>query len=423
MRYSRRTFLAQVGLLALGLALPTPPNIILILADDLGYGDLGCYGQRLIRTPNIDALASQGLRFSQAYAPAPACAPTRWSLMTGKHIGEAPAAGFWETHLSPEEATVAEALRARGYETACFGKWGIGHPGTGNSPAQKGFDHFLGYMNHFEALDYYAPYLWENDDLYLVYGNHGGRKGVYIPELLTDKAVESVRNAQAPFFLYYAPSLIHVNSQTQEFQVPDDVPYTAKAWPQIEKNYASMVTRLDDHVGQLLAAIPDNTIVIFTSDNGPYHGSGHDINFFGSAGESRGSKGTMYEGGLRVPLIVSTIGVSTPGIAPGVERRPAWLVNFFQAALSGDFRNFVEEGSLYFAYSPGENIGEAVRAGDWKGIRQREAWELYDLTSDPGETTDLAAGNPDVIGLMEAVADRYCPSPKTCRLHLPVVWK
>lgn len=410
----RRTFLAQAGVLA---TLPlfrfqaTPPNIVFILADDLGHGALGCYGNPYIRTPNIDTLASQGLRFTQAYSPSCVCAPTRWAIMTGQHVGWSETAEN-NSFLYPGQPTIASQLKGVGYRTGLIGKWGVNNNPSDpvTLPTQFGFDYFLGYRTHFDAWEYYPAMLWENETQIAI------PTDTYTPDLLTERAIEFMAGTQ-PFFLYFPTTLPHANGHLpppEQFQVPPGYePYAGESWTQTEKNFAAMHSYLDDIVGQLVAAAPPNTIIVIAGDNGSA------VNLLETTGGLRGEKTTLYEGGIRVPLIVSG-----PGIAPGVEDSPASLVNFGQVALSGDVSRFIEPGPMYWIFEHHANgLSEAVRLGDWKGIRGPGGWELYDLASDPGETTNLAASQPDILWQMEAVIGRYCPEPKICRAWLPWVEK
>jgi arylsulfatase A len=397
-----------------------PVNIVLVTADDLGYGSLGCYGQVDIQTPNLDALASRGLRFAQAYSSSCVCAPSRWSLLTGRHVGQANSATNSELAWQEGQVTITEQLQ--GYQKACIGKWGLGYPAEGNAPTQRGFGYFYGYMTHAEAHNYYLDHLWENELPVFFPENQNGQKGLYIPDLLTTKALEFISQVQEPFFLYLAYNLPHINSGTGEFEVPTDAPYSDQPWSQDERSYAAMITRLDSYVGQILQALPANTIVIFTSDNGSDYPQ-----MFRSNGDLRAGKSTLYEGGIRIPLIVSGPGI-TPALAdgaklfPSVCNDPAWLVNFPQVALSGDVSQFIQSEPMYWAFF-GSELAEAVRVSNLKGIRSPAGFELYDLASDPGEQVNLAAAHPEITGQMAAIMDRYCPAPKECRVYLPVISK
>jgi arylsulfatase A len=441
---TRREFLSRAALISVGSVLPnlplsTRPNVILIMADDLGHGSLGCYGQQQIQTPNIDTLAAGGMRFTQTYSPAPVCSPTRWSLLTGNHTGHAHNTINLYTELEAQDLTFPELLQAAGYETAIFGKWGVGTVAGGNSPIQRGFDHFLGYIDHIEAWDYYPPTLWRDDTQISIPENQQGARGLYIPDLLAGEAIQFMaRPRLKPFFLYLPFTLPHANGNLpwpELFQVPSDAPYTEMPWPQEHKNYAAMVTHLDSLVGTILQAleglgIAQNTLVIFASDNGSA------VNFFGDTGGLRGEKATLHEGGIRIPLLVKG-----PGIAPGVSSHacglydlagtileaagvttPAWDSLSFWPLLQGRPQKAHE--FLYWAFTVWrEDVQEAVRLGNWKGIRTVGGFELYNLASDPGETTNLAGRYPDLARWMEVIMDRFCPAPKTCRTLAPVIWR
>ncbi|MCX6928931.1 MAG: arylsulfatase, partial [Verrucomicrobia bacterium] len=329
---------ATTGLCAIG-AQPRPmsgpaarkPSILFILADDLGYGDLGCYGQTKIKTPNLDRLAAEGMRFTSFYAGSTVCAPSRCALMTGQHTGHALIRGNATLALRPQDVTVAEVLKQAGYRTGLIGKWGLGDPNTTGLPQRKGFDQFLGYLDQVHAHDYYTDYLWRYDppsDAKEGYDgrrefpeNRGGKKGRYMDDLFTSAGVNFLRinqpdayNHYRPFFLYLAYTIPHANNEEGQrtgngMEVPSDAPYSDQSWPQVEKNKAAMITRLDTYVGLLLDKLKelrmdDDTIIFFTSDNGPHKEGGVDPTFFRSSGPLRGIKRDLYEGGIRVPLIV-----------------------------------------------------------------------------------------------------------------------
>ena len=254
-----------------------PPNIIFILADDLGYGDVGCYGQKQIHTPNIDRMAKEGLRFTQAYAGSTVCAPSRCCLMTGLHTGHARVRGNALVPLLPEDRTVAELLKAAGYVTGLCGKWGLGEPETTGVPNKKGFDYFFGYLNQHHAHNYYPDYLWKNQEKITlpneVKNNVSSNKKVYSPDLITKEALGFIEsNKDKPFFLYFTPTLPHANNEAKQegMEMPSDAPYSKESWPQPQKNHAAMITRLDADVGTLLdklkeLKLDDNTIVFFTA--------------------------------------------------------------------------------------------------------------------------------------------------------------
>src|SRR5215831_15183807 len=304
------------------------PNILFILADDLGYGDLGCYGQSKIMTPNIDKLAAEGMRFTDFYAGSTVCAPSRCCLMTGLHTGHATVRGN-SAHgaLDPNDFTVAQLLKQGGYRTAIYGKWGLGEEGSGSLPTDKGFDEFGGYLNQTHAHDYYTDHIFHYDPRLGFKGrqeigeNWGGKKGLYIPDLFLTAATNFIRinkpdklNGFHPFFLYLALTVPHANNEAKNatgngMQVPSDAPYSDEQWPQPEKNKAAMITRMDHDIGVIMELLKkyrleDNTIVFFSSDNGPHKEGGNDPKFFNSSGGLRGIKRDLYEGGIRVPMIV-----------------------------------------------------------------------------------------------------------------------
>ena len=415
------------------------PNIIWIMADDLGYGDLGCYGQEKIRTPNIDRLAAGGMRFTQAYAGATVCAPSRCALMTGLHGGHCrvrdniPHGVF----LRPDDFTVAELLKQAGYRTGGFGKWSLGNPGSWGIPLYQGFDRYFGHLNQDQAHQYYPDYLWDDDEVRLLMENRQDRHVQYSADLFAEEALKFIDdNQEDPFFLYFATTLPHFSDFREgpdKLIVPTDAPYTDKPWPQLEKNYAAMVSRLDDQVGKIVAKLQelrleDDTLIFVTSDNGPW--SGHDVDFFRSGGLLRGVKRDMYEGGIRVPLIASwkgriEAGSTSDHVCAFWDLLPTAAdliglpvpdgldgISFLPALMGGDQR---EHEYLYWDYGHvrGKFL-QAVRQGKWKGIRNGAGrpLELYDLEADAGEQRDLAAHHPDVVRrLARLMHAAYEPSP------------
>ena len=415
------------------------PNIIFILADDLGYGDLGCYGQKLIKTPHLDGLARAGIRFTNFYAASPVCAPSRASLMTGMHQGHAYVRGnttlkpvpgqsgsaATRLPLRPQDVTVAEVLKTGGYATGLIGKWGLGEPDTAGIPNRKGFDYFFGYLNQNHAHNYYPDYLWRNQQRVTL------KQGTYSHDLFTTEALEFIRRERShPFFLYLAYTLPHANNELGRtsgngMEVPTDEPYSRESWRQQEKNYAAMVTRMDSDVGKIRALLKDlglegDTIVLFSSDNGPQgpDEGGFDPNFFASHGMFRGIKRELYEGGIREPMIVSWPGK----IAAGTVSEQLWagwdvLPTF--AAIAGVKPPANIDGTsvlpamlgqklkahtyLYWEFHEGE-YAQAVRWGRWKAVRKaKSAIELYDLETDVSEKNDLAAAHPDVVRRIEEI--------------------
>lgn len=452
---TRRDFLKTIGMGVAVLAVPrvlsadkTPsikPNIVFIIADDLGYGDLGCYGQAKSKTPNIDRLATEGILFTQAYAGSTVCAPSRCSLMTGMHNGHNRIRdnlphNIW---LRPDDVTVAEVLKQAGYKTGGIGKWALGNPGSWGIPNYQGFDYWYGHINQDQAHFYYPDYLWENDKVVLLQkvvienevgklkGNRGGKNAYYTHDLFTEKAVSFIeKHAEHPFFLYLAYTIPHFSDYPKDspehFIVPSDEPYTDKDWPQIAKNYAAMITRMDGDVGRIMKllkqlGIDQNTIVFFTSDNGPYQGSQIPVEFFDSNGIFRGGKRDLYEGGIRVPMIVRW-----PGKVPaGRVSDQVWAFWDFlptAAELAGlpapkDIdgismlpvllsKRQKSHEYLYWDYGHvRKTYKQAVRMGNWKGVRNglRAPTELYNLRDDPGETRNVASQHPQVVSQIEEI--------------------
>jgi len=417
------------------------PNIIFIMADDLGIGDVGCYGQEKILTPQIDNMASEGVRFTQVYAGSSVCAPSRCSLMTGMHNGHnrlrdnIPHGVF----LQPDDVTVAEVLKRAGYKTGAIGKWSLGNPGSWGVANYQGFDYFYGHLNQDQAHFYYPDYLWENDKIDLLSGNRGERKNEYTHHQFTKKALSFIEeNQHNPFFLYVAYTLPHFsdyNRNSPESQiVPSDAPYTQEDWPQVEKNYAAMVSMIDADVGKMLEKIrqlelDSNTIIFFTSDNGPCDSRLHDPEFFNSSGIYTGVKRDMYEGGIRIPMIVRWPGK----ISPGSVSDDVWAFWDFlptAADIAGvPFENAIDGISvlpailgqqqklhdyLYWDYGHvRDEFIQAARWEDWKGIKYNATgkYELFNLDNDPGEKNNLASERPDLVQHFEEILiEAYVPS-------------
>jgi arylsulfatase A len=417
-------------------------NILLIHTDDLGYGDLSVYGQRRFETPNIDRLAKEGIRFTQYYAGSTVCAPSRYSLMTGLHTGHAWVRGNGEIPLRPEDVTIAEVLRERGYRTAIIGKWGLGRPGTPGLPPLQGFDESFGYLDHRHAHRQYTDYLYRN----------GKRIDVdpsqYANDLVTEEAQSFIsRSAERdqPFFLYLNYSMPHA-----ELLVPKDsmapfvgrfpeTPFENKkadanpspkpgpsggyrSQPTPYAAFAGMVTRIDRYVGELVSllereGLDDSTLVLFTSDNGPHKEGGANPEFFQSGGPLRGIKRDLYEGGIRVPMIARW-----PGTVPvgQVSDHPwsHWDMMPTLAELAGaDAPDGIDGMSMvralrgeaqpthdFFYWEFHERgFDQAVRHGNWKAVRHGldQPLELYDLASDVGEQQDVAAQHPEVVEKIE----------------------
>lgn len=412
------------------------PNIIFFLCDDLGYGDLGSFGQKMIRTPHIDSLAAQGMRFRNYYAGCSVCAPSRETLLTGRHTGHTSIRGNFLTDakedppLPDSTRTIAELLKAAGYHTALIGKWGLG--GEAHGPERKGFDYTYGYLDQIHAHNYYTDYLYENGKKFTIDANKDSARKVLSEDLFIAKTLDYLNKADGkqPFFLYLPFTFPH-----GEYNLPPDTPYAAMDWPKQFKVYATMVTRLDNYIASIRQVLKekglaDNTIIIFTSDNGANMGF---AKFFHSNGELSGSKFGLYEGGIRVPMIAYWPGKIRPGT---VSDLPAaswdWLPTLCDAVKVKSPKNIdgisilptMEERQqtakhefLYWEYynynynwaKPGmmqprnwlESV--AVRMGKWKAMKKdmlnnkQAPIELYDLEADPGEQNDLAAAHPDLV--------------------------
>jgi arylsulfatase A-like enzyme len=402
------------------------PNIILILADDLGYGDLSCYGQTKFKTPNIDQLAADGMRFTQCYAGTTVCAPSRACLMTGLHTGHVRIRGNAAVPLQAQDVTVAEVLKAADYHTGVVGKWGLGLAGTPGTPTRQGFDDFVGYLSQTHAHDYYPTQLYRNDNLFVLDKNLYGNKGQYSHDLFSQVASNYVRiNKYGSFFLYLSYTIPHANNELKEkgMEVPSDEPYTNENWPQPEKNKAAMIARLDSDIGALMQQlkqlkIEDNTVLFFASDNGPHKEGGVDPDFFNSSGPLKGIKRDLYEGGIRVPMIVRWPGKIKAG---SVSEQPWAFWDFLPTAaeiagvaappgidgisilptLLGQKQTNQHEFFYWEFHEKGSK--QAMRMGDWKAVRLElgKPLELYNLRTDPGETMNVAEAHPEVVARIE----------------------
>jgi arylsulfatase A-like enzyme len=425
------------------------PNIVFILGDDLGYGDVGCYGQQRIKTPNIDRLAARGTRFTQFYAGSTVCAPSRCALMTGRHSGHGRVRGNALVPLRSTDVTVAEVLKHAGYSTGIVGKWGLGEPGTPGLPNRKGFDVWFGYLNQHHAHNYYPEFLWKNEQKYQLEGNQ--EKGniaikavQYAPDLFDREALAFLdQHKSGPFLLFLTSILPHANNERGRaegngMEIPSDAPYSHEPWPQVEKNHAAMITRLDDEVGHILQKLKDleledNTIIFFSSDNGPHKEGGADPKFFGSAGPLRGYKRALYEGGIRVPMIVRWPGKVPAGVVSDAVWA-SWDILPTFSELAGVFAPSVIDGIsqvpsllgkpdaarhnfLYWEFHEG-GFKQAVRHGDWKAVRiaQGKPLELYNLKDDVGETHDIASDHSGVVAKIEA----YLKTARTDSPDFPI---
>ncbi len=422
---TRRNFLAASGAAAVHTqAARRRPNIIFILADDLGYGDLGCYGQQKIRTPNLDRMAAEGTRFTQAYSGSTVCAPSRCCLMTGKHTGHATIRGNVrpEAGLAEGEATVATLLKRAGYRTALFGKWGLGGPGVNSIPNNRGFDEFYGYLDQLHAHTSYPEHLWDNQNEVFLTENWFDKRKTFSNDKFTERALDFTAKQTGPFFLYLPYTIPHANNELNEMENPDTAPYASESWPENEKRFAAAITRMDRAIGELFATLKrkgldENTLVIFTSDNGPHKEGAHDSNFFQSSGPLRGTKRDLYEGGVRVPAIARWPGRVPAGrtsdfmwafwdflptaaeLAGGAA--PAGIDGLsFTGALAGDQPQ--HRRALYWEFHE-RGFHQAVRRDNWKLVRQgpKQQVELFDVAKDLGETRNVAAEQPQVVRELE----------------------
>jgi len=435
-----------------------PLNVIVMMADDLGYGELGCYGQQKVRTPNLDRLAAEGMRFTQAYSGAPVCAPARCVLLTGRHSANAEVRGNREVQpegqfpIAADQVTLAEAMRDAGYATAAIGKWGLGPVGSSGDPNAQGFDLFYGYNCQREAHSYYPGHLWRNAERVELNG------GVRVPghanlspndtdhefaaftgedyapdSMLAEAQRFLIEHQDQPFFLYLPFVEPHLAMQPPQAWVDrypaewDDEPYLGRRGytphPRPRAGYAAMISDLDEHVGTILAQLDElglsqDTLILFTSDNGPTHDvGGVDTDFFQSAGPLRGRKGSVYEGGLRVPLIARLPGVVPAGSTShhlcAFQDVMGTLVEFsgspvpidcdsvsFLPTLTGHGTQAEHEYLVWEFHGYGGQ--KAVRIGDWKAVlrnihRGNDAIELYDLSVDIAESNDVAAEHPELV--------------------------
>lgn len=427
--------------------MPRRPNIILIVADGLGYGDLSCYGQTKFQTPNLDQLAADGIRFTSYYAGSAASSPSRAALMLGKNSAHLNQRADVDVPLAADEVTVAQALKQSGYHTGLIGEWDLGGDGTSGAPWLKGFDEFSGYFDSNDAENYYADHTWRHDPTTHfqgkapVYANADGGKGQYIPDLFMTMALNFINlnqpdsfNRHQPFFLLLNYTTPRANTAEARrtgngMQVPTDAPYSGESWTQPEKNKAAMIARFDYYIRQLLEQLrkinqTSNTVIFFTSDTGPAKAGGIDPKFLGSAGPFRGIRGDLYEGGLRVPMIVCW-----PGKFPaGQVSDFAWASWDFPTTAMGIALTQPSEniegisvlptlfgrtqtnrhGFFSWEMKNGTDVAQAARMDDWKIVRlqNEKQWELYNLKTDPGETQNVADKNPDVIAKFEKLLKR-----------------
>lgn len=426
------------------------PNIIYILVDDMGYGDLGCYGQKEIKTPAIDKMAADGMRFTRHYSGSTVCAPSRCVLMTGLHTGNAKIRGNQPTvELGNTDITIATLLKGAGYNTGIVGKWGLGDEGTTGTPGKQGFDYFFGYLNQTRAHNYYPDYLHRNDvrvpiDNKVITSDKGYSKAVgsastnkkiYSHDLFESEALAFVeKNSKSPFFLYLAFTIPHANNEytlanaEHGMEVPDYGIYASKDWPNVQKAMAAMISYLDKDIARLRAklvelGIDKNTIIIFSSDNGPHSEGNNDPTFFNSSGGLRGTKRDLYEGGIRVPMIACWPGTIKSGQVSN-HISAFWDVMPTVVQLAGvpvpkrtDGISFLPEllgkkqkthDNLYWEFNE-QGGKQAVLKGNWKLVKlnlfnpSNTIIELYNLANDPSEQNDVSAKHPEIVAEMKAI--------------------
>ncbi len=422
------------------------PNIIFILADDLGYGELGSYGQKQIRTPHLDRMAAEGMRFTQFYAGSTVCAPSRSVLMTGKHLGHttvrgnAGRLGYAAQTLRPDDVTVARVLRESGYATGLIGKWGLGEADSVGAPWKQGFDYFFGFINQGHAHNHYPDFLWRNTEIVKLpndivpVGNAPGtgyatKRIAYASDLFFEDTRAFVqRNRAQPFFLFLALTTPHGNNErSRELgegnEVPDNSVYADRSWNESQKNHAAMITRMDDGVGEVMKflreqKLDENTLVMFSSDNGPHRegGPNYDPTFFTASGPLKGIKRALTDGGIRVPFIARWPGkIKAGSVSTHVgyfgdlmttwaeiagAKPPAGLDSLSLVPTLLGRGEQAKHEYLYWEFYEGGVSQAVLIGGRWKGIRlktQTAPIVLYDLAADIGEQTDVAAKHPEIV--------------------------
>lgn len=442
-------FLAAVSLIGWtdDVSAARKPNIIFVMADDLGYGDLGSFGQRFIKTPNLDRMAAEGMRLTSFYAGCTVCRPSRLSLWTGRHMGHTPIWSNAKYLFQNNEPTVAELLKGAGYATGGVGKWALGGVGTTGHPNANGFDFWMGYLDQSEAHNYYPTNLWRNHYQVPMPGNelmdHPAARGrvakpqkrqSYSHDMMTTEAFEFIRENKAkPFLLHVHWTLPHANNEGGRvlgdgMEIPSYGQYAGRVeWPNTEKGQAAMIGRIDRDMGRLFALLKElklarNTLVIFTSDNGPHSEGGHVHEFFNANGPLRGYKRDLYEGGIRVPTIAWWPGKVKAGSESdeplafwdfmptacelaGADTAPDTDgISFVPTLLGGKQRS---HDHLFWRYSS----KRAIRQGKWKLVQTgaKKPFELYDLEKDLGEEMDIAKKHPakvkELVALMDAAVN------------------
>lgn len=451
------SLLLGTALVTLSASANRPKNIIYILADDLGYGDLSCLGQDKFETPNIDRLASEGLLFTQHYAGSTVSAPSRSTLLTGQHTGhtyirgnrELPNNQEGQQPIADQVNLISEMLKDGGYTTGCFGKWGLGYPGSEGDPTKQGFDEFYGYNCQREAHRYYPTHLWHNEKRVILDGNKNQAMGDYAPDLIQHRALQFIEsNSKKPFFLYLAYLLPHAEIIAPQDSILarftskfEEIPFKAPTGGDYDENFmvekyssqdkpyahfAAMVTRLDMYVGQVVAqlellGIADETVIFFTSDNGPHQAGGANPDFFNSSGPFRGYKRDLYEGGIRVPLVAWSPGYFRAGVSSehicamwdmmstfseiaNLKVQPKGDGISILPTLTGNGKQ-KEHQYLYWEFH--QQKGKiALRMGNWKGVirnvttDENSRLELYDLSNDIHEDRDIASNHPDITKII-----------------------
>jgi len=437
-------FIIVCGFLADALGTRSP-NVIYILADDVGYGDLSCYGQKKFKTPHLDRMAEEGMRFTEHYSGSCVCAPSRYTLMTGKHIARARTEGQGQ-QLQPEEFTLADAFKQNGYSTGMIGKWGLG--GHTGRPDLQGFDFWFGFLDQRRAHFHYPEWVWKNGEK-IPYPDNPKTHEHHTQNLFTEEAIGFIReHRQTPFFLYLPYTLVHAELIVpQEYEEPfigqlDDKPVEPAPYGILRSGYnrprhrhaafAGTMTCLDDHIGKLFEELKalqldQSTIVLFTSDNGPHSEGGADPRYFNSSGGLKRGKGWLYEGGIRVPMIVRWPGKIAPGTT---SKHPSWFPDVFNTL--GDLcnmeltpgdrdgisfaptllnKNQQPNPYMYWSY----NRHRAIRQGKWKLYRFYEKFndinrykeELYNLDDDSGEMNDLAEKFPERVKQLATKLNGY----------------
>lgn len=425
------------------------PNFVFVLSDDIAQGDLGCYGQKLIQTPNLDRMAAEGTRYSQAYCGTSVCAPSRSSFFTGLHSGHCPVRGNWEWYpegqypLPDETVTIAEVAKSVGYKTATFGKWGMGFFDTSGAPSKQGVDHFFGYNCQRHAHSYFPTYLFDDDVPFILPGNNGRDVGeTYAQELIQNDMISWLKkNGKTPFMMFYAITLPHGRHEIDDFEIYNDKPWTNK-----QKAYAAQVTRVDSDMGELLDTLRDlgvanNTLVVFSGDNGSSFSPKSEIGklFDQASNGLRGYKRGMYEGALRqaaiswwpgtVPagrvddqpwafwdLMPTFVEMSQATPPKGYETDGISLVDYFKGgkAPSRDY--------FYWELHKGNGAVQAARWGEWKAVKNgaKESIEIYNLRTDSGEKINLADTREDLVNkAKEIFQEAHRPDPSWPLDHRP----